>query len=230
VHEAEKQLESEHSRSEHLLHNILPASTALRLKNDEKPIADLIAEASVLFADLIGFTVLASKIPHDKLVVLLDGLFTKFDRIVKKHGLEKIKMIGDAYMVAGGVPDPMERHCVYIGLCALDMRDAILEHNKNSELQLGLRIGIHVGPVVAGVICEEKFAYDLWGETVNFASRMESHGVVNGIQVSEQFYQLTKDNFDFVAREEMHIKGVGITRNWLLTNKKVHAASRYGLT
>jgi adenylate cyclase len=224
VHDTEKKLEVEHQRSEHLLRNILPASTAIRLKNHEKPIADLIPEASVLFADLVGFTVLSSKIPHNELVVLLDSLFTQFDRIVKKYGLEKIKMIGDAYMVAGGVPDRLEHHCVLIAKCALDMREAILKHNAMSDLQLGLRIGIHVGPVVAGVICEEKFAYDLWGETVNFASRMESHGVVNEIQVSEQFYQLTKDYFDFTAREEMHIKGIGMCRNWLLSGNDKSSA------
>ncbi|HSK11582.1 MAG TPA: adenylate/guanylate cyclase domain-containing protein, partial [Phnomibacter sp.] len=172
VTDAERDLEMEHRRSENLLLNILPATIANRLKKQEKTIADQIGHASVLFIDLVGFTALSGRIHHQRLVEILDQLFSEIDRIVTHHGLEKIKMIGDAYMVAGGVPEPKAEHHVAIAHCALDILKYIKSKPIPEAPDLGLRMGIHCGPLVAGVICKKKFAYDLWGDTVNLASRM----------------------------------------------------------
>ncbi|HEX6909013.1 MAG TPA: adenylate/guanylate cyclase domain-containing protein [Longimicrobium sp.] len=216
VVDAELRLEREHRVSEGLLLNILPAAVAARLKTNPGPIADRIESASILFADIIGFTPLANRVPHERLVEILNTLFTEFDRIADRHGLEKIKTIGDAYMLAGGVPAPVPGHHAALARCALEMLafvrgDPIPEHPG-----LGVRIGIHTGPVVAGVICERKFAYDLWGDTVNTASRMESHGLPNRIQVSPEFHAATRDEFRYEARGEVAVKGKGMMRAYLL--------------
>ena len=220
ITDAERNLELEHQRSEGLLLNILPASIAERLKNKEKPIADQIDDASVLFADLIGFTELADKIPHERVVELLDKLFSEFDRIASKHGLEKIKTIGDSYMVAGGVPQPLPGHHSAVAACALEMLEYMSGRPAPEALNLGIRIGIHTGPVVAGVICEKKFAYDVWGDTVNTASRMESHGVPNRIQVSAAFYEQTRNLFQYESRGFVHIKGKGKLETYLIVSKR----------
>lgn len=226
VTEAERNLELEHQRSEGLLLNILPAPIAERLKNKEKPIADQIDDASVLFADLIGFTELADRIPHERVVEILDMLFSEFDRIASRHGLEKIKTIGDSYMVAGGVPQPSPGHHSAVAACALEMLKYVSGGPVPEALNLGIRIGIHTGPVVAGVICEKKFAYDVWGDTVNTASRMESHGVPNRIQVSTAFHQQTRHLFQYEPRGLMHVKGKGELETYSLLGELEKTAMR----
>lgn len=217
---AERELALEHQRSENLLLNILPEAVANRLKRGETPIADRIEDASILFADLVGFTELVDRVPHERVVQILDDLFSEFDRITARYGLEKIKMIGDAYLVAGGLPDETSGHHHAIAACALDMQTFVRNSPVSDLPQVGLRIGIHSGPVVAGVICEAKFAYDIWGDTVNIASRMESHGVENRIQVSAAFYARTCDQFQYESRGPVEIKGKGYMETYFLEGKR----------
>ncbi len=219
VNQAETNLEREHQRSEKLLLNILPKNIALRLKNNEKHIADQIENAGVLFADIVGFTELSEKIHHKQLVMFLDSLFSKFDQLVKAHGVEKIKMIGDAYMVASGLDGDEGDHHTRLAALALDMIKSIGNHQGENVPSLGIRIGIHCGPVIAGVICEQKFAYDLWGDSVNTASRMESHGIKNQIQVSKDFYEMTRKTFLYETRGTIPIKGKGEMEVYVLRGK-----------
>jgi len=223
VNDAEEKLEKEFERSEKLLLNILPKSVAEKLKREEKNISTQIDQASVMFVDLIGFTQLSGRLHHTRVVSILNELFSHFDAIVEKNGLEKIKMIGDAYMLAGGVPEPRREHLMDIGMCAIEILDYIQSKPIEDAQSLGVRIGIHCGPVIAGVICEKKFAYDLWGDTVNIASRMESHGLPNKIQVSSEFYELTKQLFNYEAREPIQIKGKGEMQTYLM---EIHPENR----
>ncbi|MEX0608815.1 MAG: adenylate/guanylate cyclase domain-containing protein [Balneolaceae bacterium] len=225
VTEAERKLELEHQRSEGLLLNILPASIAEQLKRRETPIADRIEDASVLFADIIGFTELAGRIPHERVVEILNTLFSEFDRISARHGLEKIKMIGDSYMVAGGVPIPIPGHHIEIAACAIEMLEYVRSGPVPEAPELGVRIGIHCGPVVAGVICDMKFAYDIWGDTVNIASRMESHGMPNRIQVSSDFHARTCSNFQYHERAAMQVKGKGVLKTYLIEGEMKQVAT-----
>ncbi len=220
VNHAETNLEIEHQRSENLLLNILPDHIAQRLKTSNAQIADQVDDAAVLFADIVGFTELSERVHHTQLVFILDKLFTKFDDIVDKYKLEKIKMIGDAYMIGSGLNINDTKHHVKMASCALDMVKSIEQHNILDAPGLGVRIGIHCGPVVAGVICKQKFAYDLWGDTVNTASRMESHGLKNEIQVSIDFYNKTKDLFLYEERGKVLVKGKGEMELYLLKGKK----------
>jgi adenylate cyclase len=216
VVDAERNLEREHRRSEGLLLNILPAAIAERLKRKETPIADRIDDASILFADLVGFTEMANRISHERVVEILDGLFTTFDRLAVRHGLEKIKTIGDSYMVAGGLPRPVHGHHAALAAFALEMVEHVRSRPVPEAPDLDLRIGIHCGPVVAGVICESKFAYDVWGDTVNTASRMESHGVPGRIHVSAAFHERTRDAFLYESRGPLQIKGKGVLDTYFL--------------
>lgn len=225
VENAEDRLEQEHRISEGLLLNILPAAIAQRLKTRRGPIADRIESASILFADIIDFTPLANRLPHERVVEILDTIFTQFDRISQRHGLEKIKTIGDAYMVAGGVPVPTEGHHVAIADCALEMLEYMQSDPIPEMPGLSLRIGIHTGPLVAGVICERKFAYDLWGDAVNTASRMESHGLPNRIQVSAAFYERTRDEYVYEPRGILPFKGKGEMEAYLLEGRRVRVAA-----
>jgi adenylate cyclase len=209
----EYDLHIERERSESLLLNILPAPIAARLKDGEKVIADQFDEATVLFVDIANFTPLASNMSPDKLVDMLNGIFSVFDSIVEKHGLEKIKTMGDAYMAVGGLPLPNKYHAEAVANAALDMLN---EFPKLTEQCLQLRIGIHTGPVVAGVIGKNKFNYDLWGDTVNIASRMQSHGQPNHIQVSAKTYEYLKDKFMLKPRGEIEIKGKGTMQTYMM--------------
>jgi class 3 adenylate cyclase len=189
-------------RARRLLDNVLPPTIADRLERGEHRIADQSDAATVLFADLVGFTVLAGRMSPTMLVETLDGLFTQFDDLAARHGLEKIKTIGDAYMVVGGVPASRPDHAAAVARLALDMRDLVA---SRSDLQI--RIGIHSGPVVAGVIGSRKFLFDLWGDTVNLASRMESHGIPGAIQVTAATAALLEPAFICEPRGAIPIKG-----------------------
>ena len=202
-------LEREQKKSEELLLNILPASIAERLKHGETVIADRVDTASVLFTDLVGFTTLSAGLSADRLVVILNDLFSRFDELTAAHGVEKIKTIGDAYMAVAGLPTPVPDHadrCVTLGRAMLT---ALAEVNHAQHLNLQLRIGVNSGPVVAGVIGKRKFSYDLWGDTVNTAQRMESHGEPGRIQVSAATYEYLTERSGFIRRDDLEIKGKG---------------------
>ncbi|HEY9853155.1 MAG TPA: adenylate/guanylate cyclase domain-containing protein [Leptolyngbyaceae cyanobacterium] len=215
----EEALRYQQEQSERLLLNILPELIAERLKTDEKIIADNFDEVTILFADLVNFTQMASQTTPKELVCLLNEIFSIFDRLTEKHGLEKIKTIGDAYMVVGGLPVPRKDHADAIARMALDMQQAITQFNAAQGTNFSLRIGINTGPVVAGVIGTKKFSYDLWGDAVNTASRMESHGLVGTIQVTENTYNMLRDKFLFEERGIINVKGKGDMKTYLLAGK-----------
>jgi class 3 adenylate cyclase len=211
---AETALHAEQQRSELLLLNILPRSIADRLKANGHMIADDVAAASIVFADVVDFTPLSQRLPAPEVVGLLDRLFTRFDGLVERHGLEKIKTIGDCYMAAAGVPDPTPDHARRAALLAIDMREAIATSPVAEGLGLELRIGINSGPVVAGVIGSKRFLYDLWGDAVNTASRMESQGSPGEIQITRATYDLLKDEFVCTPRGTVEVKGKGAMETW----------------
>jgi adenylate cyclase len=179
-------------------------------------IADRFAEVTVLFADLVDFTRSSDQSSPERVVKVLNDLFTAFDRLARRHGLEKIKTIGDAYMVAGGLPEPRPDHAQAVAEMALAMREEASRHADPAGQPLQVRIGIDTGPVVAGVIGTTKFSYDLWGDTVNTASRMESHGVEGCIQVTERTYRRLKDRYRFQRRGPIQVKGKGTLVTYLL--------------
>ncbi len=212
------QLKTEQERSEKLLLSILPPPIARRLKNDEGIIADHFDEVSVLFADIADFTPFASSVSPVELVDMLNRIFSLFDSIIEEHGLEKIKTMGDAYMAVAGLPIPNMDHAQTMANAALDILD------KFSEMMpygLQLRLGIHTGPVVAGVIGKNKIIYDLWGDTVNIASRMQSQGQPNSIQVSAKTFECLKGKFEFKPRGKVEIKGKGVMDVYLLTGRNL---------
>ncbi|HWL49491.1 MAG TPA: adenylate/guanylate cyclase domain-containing protein [Acidimicrobiia bacterium] len=209
-------LRSEQQRSEGLLLSILPASIVERLKGEPRTIADQFTVASVLFADVVDFTARSKDLPAAEVVGLLDRLFSHFDTLAERHGLEKIKTIGDAYMLAAGVPVPRPDHARVIALVALDMVGSTAPGGPCGDLELELRIGINSGPVVAGVIGRRKFLYDLWGDAVNTASRMESGGTPGRVQVAQPTYELLKDEFELVPRGTIAVKGKGEMETWYL--------------
>lgn len=218
---AEAAMEDQYERSEALLANMLPASIAERLKEPERRvIADKYDEASVLFADIVGFTERASSTPPAELVKFLDRLYSAFDELVDKHGLEKIKVSGDSYMVVSGVPRPRPDHVQALADFALDMADVAAALKDPHGRAVPLRVGLATGPVVAGVVGSRRFFYDVWGDAVNVASRMESTDSVGQIQVPDEVYERLKD--DFVLRERGHIdvKGKGVMRTWYLVGRK----------
>ncbi len=211
-----RELEVERERSERLLLDILPRPIAERLKRGEAVIADHFASVSVLFADIVDFTALASQQPPVETVRLLNDVFSAFDELTERHGLEKIKTIGDAYMAAGGLQTPREDHVPAMAAMALAMRDAAAGFRRSDGAPLQLRIGIHAGPVVAGVIGIRKFIYDLWGDTVNIASRMESQGIAGEIQVTAAVRERLDGTFVVDERGDVDVKGVGPLRKFLL--------------
>lgn len=218
--EEKKKLEEEQNKSESLLQNILPVLIATRLKENEYPIADGFESVTILFADIVGFTPLAEKMQPEKLIILLNEMFSKFDVLTEMHKLEKIKTIGDAYMVVGGLPKKDKDHALNVANFALEIRDFLSKYNSDFDQNLSIRIGIHTGPVVAGVIGIKKFSYDVWGNTVNIASRMESHGIPGKIQVSETTYKLLENRFVLTERGVLDIKGKGLMKTYLLEGMK----------
>jgi adenylate cyclase len=218
--EALAALQVEQDRAETLLLNILPRSIAERLKADTATIADQFAAASILFADVVDFTLMSDRLQPAEVVGLLDHLFTHFDLLAERYEVEKIKTIGDAYMVAAGVPTPRADHARVMALMALDMRDAVRSEDTVGHLGLELRIGINSGPVVAGIIGRKRFLYDLWGDAVNMASRMESQGTPGEIQVTQATYELLRDEFELEPRGTVPIKGKGNIETWYLVGAR----------
>ncbi len=209
VRKSLQELEVEQARSERLLLNTLPAAIAKRLKVGESVIAEQYEHVTVLFADLVDFTQVAERMPPKRLVEVLNEIFSEFDQLSDRHELEKIKTIGDAYMVVGGLPEPNPYHAETVAAMALDMVTVLKAFNARTGETLKLRIGMHSGSVVAGVIGMKKFTYDLWGDTVNLASRMESQGEAGQIQLSPVTYELIKSRFDCVPRGPIEVKGKG---------------------
>jgi adenylate cyclase len=219
-------LRAEQEKSEALLLNVLPSSIAERLKVATQTIADHCDSATILFADVVNFTPFARRLAPAEVVGLLDQLFSYFDTLVERHGLEKIKTIGDCYMAAAGVPDPCPDHARRAALLALDMQEAVATSAIAGWVGLELRIGINSGPVVAGVIGTKRFLYDLWGDAVNTASRMEAHGTSGDIQVTRTTYELLKDEFVCKPRGTILVKGSGPMETWYLEGPRLdHAGS-----
>lgn len=215
-----RMLRTEQERSESLLLNILPKDIAAILKQEHRVIADEYDSASILFADVVNFTPMSAQMHPVELVDLLNEVFSVFDTLADKYGLEKVKTIGDCYMVAAGVPRPSQQHASMLTRFALDIQNYVRSHTFQGR-QLTFRIGINSGPVTAGVIGRRKFAYDMWGDAVNTASRMESHGSSGTIQITEATYSLIKDSFVCEPRGAIEVKGKGLVRVWHVVDKKV---------
>ena len=207
---------AEKARAEELLLNVLPSSIAERLKRGQRPIADGFPRVSVLFADIVGFTKMSERVTPVELVDRLNRMFSSFDDLADKLKLEKIKTIGDAYMVAGGLHSHEYDHAQTIAEMALAMQRRALDFSREFGESLSIRIGIHTGPVVAGVIGKRKFIYDVWGDTVNTASRMESHGEPGTVHVTDETRQLLKEMYVLTPRGEIDVKGKGLMRTWFL--------------
>ena len=216
LNNAQESLEIERQRAENLLLNILPPSIAQRLKDKDTIIADDFEKVTILFADIVGFTAYSEKLSPKTLVEVLNKVFSLFDNLVEKYHLEKIKTIGDAYMVAGGLPSPRKDSIEAIADLALEMKKVLEQFNKENNQKFDIRIGIHTGAVVAGVIGIKKFIYDVWGDTVNTASRMESHGIPGQIQASERAYKQLKHKYSFKERGIINVKGKGEMKTYLL--------------
>lgn len=214
------QLQAERDKSERLLLNTLPQAIARRMKAGEVNIADQHPEVTVLQADLVGFTALTVHIAPEQIVSLLNEVFSTFDLLAEEHRLEKIKTIGDAYMVAGGIPEPRPDHAEAVAAMALDMRTAIQTFNQEYQTSIHIRIGICTGPVIAGVIGRKKFAYDLWGDTVNVACRLESAGEPGTIQVSESTYQRLNRLYEFDGEQSVELKGRGAMSRYRLVGRR----------
>lgn len=222
---SEVALRQARKKAELLLLNILPQPIAERLKKGQRTIADSFEEVTVMFADLVEFTKYSAQTSPQALVETLNVIFSMFDRLAEKHGLEKIKTIGDAYMVVAGLPTPRKDHAEAMAQMALDMREAIAQYNSENGESFKIRIGINSGPVVAGVIGIKKFSYDLWGDTVNTASRMESQGQPGQIQVTRATYERLQAQYLFDERFPIHVKGKGEMTTYLLTGKKPLASA-----
>jgi adenylate cyclase len=223
LHAANEELITEQERSERLLLNIMPQSIADRLKSGESVIADRVPEATVLFADIIGFTPLSSRISPENLVSMLNDLFSEFDQLADQFGLEKIKTIGDSYMLVGGLPEPRPDHTETVADMALAMPDIVARCAQRIGQSIDLRIGIDTGPVVAGVIGRRKFSYDVWGDTVNTASRMASYGFAGSIQVTEAVRARLSPAYRFERRGLQNIKGKGEMRTFFLVGRSIDA-------
>jgi adenylate cyclase len=215
-----EQLRIEKEKSEILLLNVLPKPIVSRLQLGESVIGDHIADATILFADLVGFTSLSTRLSAVRLVNLLNVLFTDFDRLAMQHGLEKIKTIGDCYMVAGGLLEARSDHAAAVAEMALAILESVHRASRQLKEPLQIRIGMHAGPVIAGVIGTHKFIYDIWGDTVNTASRMESHGVADAINVSAEIYHRLQDDFIFESGGVVDLKGKGRSELYFLRGRR----------
>lgn len=213
---AERYLHAEKEKSERLLLNILPAAIAKQLRESPDTIAERFENCTVLFSDIVGFTELSRSLPAVEVVKLLNDIFSSFDDLSEKHGLEKIKTIGDAYMVVGGLPAPDTRHAERVASFALDMLEVVRKYRQENDYAIELRVGVASGDAVAGVIGKKKFVYDLWGDSVNTASRMESHGLPGRVQVTESTHALLKGKFTMEERGTIEVKGLGTVRSYLL--------------
>lgn len=213
-------LAQEQEKSENLLLNILPKQIVDTLKVEEQVIANKYEEASILFADLVGFTPMTAQMKPTEVVKFLNQIYSHFDTLEEKYGVEKIRTIGDSYMVASGVPEPRQDHAEALAMMALDMAAYIRVFPSQNGATVDVRIGINSGPIVAGVIGQKKFHYDVWGDTVNTASRMESHSVAGKIQVTRSTYELLKDEFLFDSRGEIDVKGKGQMETWFLIGRR----------
>jgi class 3 adenylate cyclase len=219
--QALKALQENIAETERLLLNVLPRPIADRLKHTREIIADRFDDVTILFADIVGFTKLASQISPVELVTLLNEIFSAFDRLSEQLGLEKIKTIGDKYMVAGGLPVPRADHAEAIAEMALGMQDEVSLFNLKNDRSFRVRVGINTGPVVAGVIGAKKFIYDLWGDTVNIASRMETQGLEGCIQVTESTYRCLQNRYLFEDRGIIHVKNRGNMNTYFLIGRKI---------
>lgn len=213
-------LQNEQVKSENLLLNILPKEIAAILKNESRTIANHYTEASVLFADMVGFTPLSAKLPPVEMVELLNEAFSFFDSLLDKYNVEKIRTIGDSYMVASGLPRQRADHAQALVHMALEMRDYVATHEFCNGHRVSFRIGINSGSMIAGVIGRRKFVYDVWGDAVNVASRMESHGLGGAVQITQATYELIKDDFVCEPRGTVNVKGKGDMEVWLVLSAK----------
>jgi guanylate cyclase len=213
-------LRNEQGKSEELLLNILPKEIATILKNESRTIADDYADASVMFADMVGFTPLSAKLAPVEIVELLNEVFSFFDSLLDKYDVEKIRTIGDSYMVASGVPRRRPDHAQALVRMAIEMRDYITMHTFGNGQRVNFRFGINSGAMIAGVIGSRKFVYDVWGDAVNVASRMESHGMSGTIQITRATYELIKDEFVCEPRGTVDVKGKGEMEVWLVQSAK----------
>jgi len=215
------ELDAEHKRSEQLLFNVLPQSVVERLKFSQENITDSFKDVTVIFADIVDFTKISANSTSDELANMLHHIFSAFDQLVEKHQLEKIKTIGDAYMVVGGLPVERPDHAEAAAEMALDMLEALEKMETVLRRKIQVRIGINSGPVTAGVIGKKKFIYDLWGDTVNTASRMESTGLPGTIQVTEETYRRLKYKYTFKSRGLIDVKGKGKMKVYILTGRRM---------
>ncbi len=220
---AAKQVEAAHAENERLLLNILPEPIAQRLRSGEKVIADRHEDLSLFFADIVGFTQMSGHLPPERVIDMLDELFRHLDELVEVYGLEKIKTIGDAYMAVGGLPPDSEDHLARAASMALDLNEVL--RSRPADDRIRMRIGIHAGPAVAGVIGAKKFIYDVWGDTVNTASRLEAFGEPDSIQVSDVVQERLADRFAFESRGLIDLKGMGPTHTWFLRGRKAGATA-----
>ncbi len=213
-------LRTEQERSEQLLLNVLPSTIAERLKQQPGAIADAFDSVTVLFADIVGFTEFAGAETAEHVVAVLNALFRRFDDVAERHGIEKIKTIGDGYMAVAGLPDPRPDHEAAAVEMALELCDEVERFRGESGIDLAIRIGLHTGPVIAGVIGSRKFSYDVWGDTVNLASRMESHGVAGRIQVTSTVRDRLHNQYHFEQRAPVDVKGKGPTTTYLVRERR----------
>ncbi len=227
IENANVALQLAHEQSERLLLNVLPAPIAIRLLGGEQLIAEHFDDVTVLFADIVGFTAFSTHIPPQEVVSLLNTVFSEFDALIETHKLEKIKTIGDGYMAVGGVPEPLEHSAEAMGTAALGMLAALELFNAMHKTTLQLRIGIHTGAVVAGIIGKNKFAYDLWGDTVNIASRMESHSEPGKIHCTREVYDKLRTTFEFAERGGVEIKSKGIMTTYFLLRRRIDSTQNF---